>query len=89
VLLPKGQLRSIEKKMKRISEIASELDVDVVLEGSVRKAGNKVRITSQLIDGKTEELLWSGIYDAEMTDLFALQAEIAGKIASFPETKGS
>jgi adenylate cyclase len=80
-VIARGSVMKYREEMKRISEIASELDVDVVLEGSVRKSGNKVRITSQLIDGKTEELLWSGIYDAEMTDLFALQAEIAGKIA--------
>ncbi len=80
-VIARGSVMKYRKEMKRISEIASELDVDVVLEGSLRKSGDKVRITTQLIDGKTEELLWSGIYDAEVIDLFALQAEIAGKIA--------
>ena len=63
-----------------IPEIASELNVDHILEGSVRKAGNRVRITAQLIDASNDRHLWSESYDRELTDIFAIQDEIANAI---------
>ena len=66
---------------KPIAEIARELNVGTVLEGSVRKAGNKVRITVQLINAKTEEHVWAQTYDRELEDVFAIQSEIAQRIA--------
>ncbi len=66
---------------KRISQIGEELGVGVVLEGSVRKAGNRVRITAQLVDTRTEEHLWSCAYDRELEDVFALQRDIAHEVA--------
>ncbi|GMR14761.1 MAG: hypothetical protein BMS9Abin30_0368 [Gammaproteobacteria bacterium] len=63
-----------------ISEIAAELQVALVLEGSVRKSGNRVRITSQLIDAATDRHLWSETYDRDLTDIFAIQDEIANAI---------
>ncbi|HET9332496.1 MAG TPA: tetratricopeptide repeat protein, partial [Gemmatimonadota bacterium] len=66
---------------KPIREIASELDVATVLEGTVRRAGNQVRITAQLIDADTDEHLWAETYDRELTDVFAIQSEIAARIA--------
>ncbi|MCH7510681.1 MAG: tetratricopeptide repeat protein [Proteobacteria bacterium] len=63
-----------------IPEIARKLNVDHVLEGSVRKAGNTVRVTAQLIDVRTDSHLWSGTYDRELEDIFAIQDEIAGQI---------
>jgi TolB-like protein len=63
-----------------ISQIARELEVANVLEGSVRKAGNKVRITAQLIDAKTDKHLWSETYDRELDDIFAIQTEISNHI---------
>ncbi len=65
---------------KGISQIAEELKVDHVLEGSVRKAQNRIRITAQLIDAKTDRHLWSATYDRELTDIFAIQDEIANAI---------
>jgi adenylate cyclase len=65
----------------KLSTIASELGVGTVLEGSVRKAGNKVRVTAQLIDVPTESHLWSEKYDRELDDIFKIQDDIAGKIA--------
>ena len=62
--------------------IARELGVDHLLEGSVRKSGNKVRITAQLIDAVHDRHLWSETYDRELTDIFAIQEEIANAIAS-------
>ncbi|QKK03068.1 MAG: hypothetical protein HND55_10690 [Pseudomonadota bacterium] len=62
------------------TEIASELRVNHILEGSVRKAGNRVRITAQLIDALNDRHLWSETYDRELTDIFAIQDEIANAI---------
>jgi len=72
-----------------ISEIADELNVDHILEGSVRKAGNRVRITAQLIDVKTDRHLWSETYDRELTDIFKIQDEISNAIVTaLKETLG-
>jgi adenylate cyclase len=66
---------------KPVREIGSELRVGYVLEGSVRKAGTRIRITAQLIEAATEEHLWADRYDRELADIFALQAEIASSVA--------
>jgi TolB-like protein len=72
-----------------IPQIASELKVDHILEGSVRKAGNRVRITAQLIDAVSDRHLWSETFDRELTDIFAIQDEIANAIvAALRETLG-
>jgi adenylate cyclase len=65
----------------KLSTIGSDLRVGTVLEGSVRKAGNRVRVTAQLIDVPTESHLWSERYDRELDDIFKIQDDIAGKIA--------
>ena len=67
---------------KSAGEIAMALDVDILLEGSVRRAGNRVRITMQLIDAANDAHLWSEIYDRELTDIFAVQAEIAREVVA-------
>jgi TolB-like protein/Tfp pilus assembly protein PilF/predicted Ser/Thr protein kinase len=67
---------------KPVREIASELGVATVLEGSVRRAANRVRITGQLIDASTEEQLWAETYDRELADVFAIQSEVAQRIAA-------
>lgn len=72
-----------------LKTIASNLSVDFVLEGSVRRAGNRVRITAQLIDAAQDAHLWSEIYDRELTDIFELQAEIADKIVTAVTTDGN
>lgn len=66
---------------KPVSEIGRELAVGTVLEGSVRKAGDQLRITVQLIDVRTQGHLWSGDYDREMREIFAVQSEIARSVA--------
>jgi TolB-like protein len=66
---------------KKVREIGRELEVGSVLEGSVRKAGSKVRITAQLIDAATEGHLWAQNYDRQLEDVFAIQSEIAEKVA--------
>jgi TolB-like protein/Tfp pilus assembly protein PilF len=70
-----------------IPAIAEELKVDHILEGSVRKAGNRVRITVQLIDVATDRHLWSDTFDRELVDIFAIQDEIANAIVSALKTE--
>ena len=65
-----------------VSEIARKLSVTHVLEGSVRKAGNRVRITAQLIDGRSGGHVWAQRYDRELTDIFAVQDEISESIVA-------
>ncbi len=67
---------------KPIREIGTGLRVGYVLEGSVRKAGNRIRITTQLIDAVTEEHLWADRFDRELADIFAVQADIASSVAA-------
>jgi len=67
-------------KSVKVQEVGRELGVRYVLEGSVRKAENKVRITAQLIDAKTGHHLWAQKYDRNLKDIFALQDEITKKI---------
>jgi TolB-like protein len=64
-----------------LKEIARELDVSALLEGSVQKIGNKVRITAQLIDPKTGFHLWSETFDRDLSDVFSIQSEVAQNVA--------
>jgi TolB-like protein/DNA-binding winged helix-turn-helix (wHTH) protein/Tfp pilus assembly protein PilF len=64
-----------------IAEIAARLNVAHVLEGSVRKSGNRLRITAQLVDATNSAHLWSETYDRELKDAFAVQSEIAARVA--------
>ena len=66
---------------KPIRQIGAELGVAYILEGSVRRAGNKVRVTGQLIDTRTEGHVWSANYDKDLNDVFAIQAALATEIA--------
>jgi adenylate cyclase len=66
---------------KSASDVGRELNAGSLIEGSVRKAGNKVRITAQLIDTSTEGHLWAQNYDRQLDDVFAIQSEIAEKVA--------
>jgi len=65
-----------------VREIARELGVRYILEGSVRKATNKVRITAQLIDASTSAHLWASRYDRDLTDIFAVQDEITRSVVA-------
>lgn len=66
---------------KSLSEIAQELGVKTLLEGSVRRSGEKVRIVAQLIDADTEGHIWTETYDRDYADIFAIQSDVAQKIA--------
>jgi class 3 adenylate cyclase/TolB-like protein/Tfp pilus assembly protein PilF len=65
---------------KSVAEIGSELNVGTVLEGSVRKSGDRTRIALQLIDASTEEHIWASSYDRSLTDIFAVQTDIAENV---------
>jgi adenylate cyclase len=70
-----------------VKAVAKTLGVSHVLEGSVRKAGNRVRITAQLIDGKTGGHVWADRYDRELDDIFAIQDEISKAIVEALQVK--
>jgi len=74
-------------KPVKVQQVSQELGVRYVLEGSVQKAGNKVRITAQLIDALTGNHLWAERYDRNLKDLFAVQDEITKKIITAMQVK--
>ena len=86
-VIARTSVMSYKKKEKKASEIARELEVGTLVEGSVRKAGNRVRVTVQLINAGTEEHLWSSHYDKNLDDIFAVQSEIAEKVAGELKTQ--
>jgi adenylate cyclase len=65
-----------------VQKVAKELGVQYIVEGSVRKAGSRVRITVQLIDAETDHHLWAERYDRELADIFSIQDEVTSSIAS-------
>ncbi len=71
---------------KSVPEIGKELNVDAVIEGSVLRSGDKIRITVQLIRADTDEHLWSGTYDRELQDALALQSDVTQGIAGHIES---
>ncbi len=71
---------SYKGKEVRIADVARDLNVDNVLEGSVRKSGNRVRITTQLIRSADSSHLWSQTYDRDLNDIFAVQDEISNEV---------
>ncbi len=74
-------------KPVKVKQVSEELGVRYVLEGSVRKAGDKVRITAQLIDALTGHHLWADRYDRDLKDIFTLQDEITMKIITALQVK--
>jgi len=64
-----------------LRDLGEELGVATILEGSVRREGNDIRITAQLIDAQIDEHIWAESYDREMTNIFAIQSDVAQKIA--------
>ncbi|HZW85789.1 MAG TPA: adenylate/guanylate cyclase domain-containing protein, partial [Nitrososphaerales archaeon] len=72
---------------KGVGEIGKELDVGSILEGSLRKMGNKIRVTTQLIDVAQDKHLWAQNYDRELTDVFEVQSDIARQVSDALRTK--
>jgi len=71
---------------KSIRQIAQELGVTYILEGSVQRSGNKVRVTGQLIHAASDEHVWAKAYDRDLTDVFAIQSELSQQIAAALKT---
>jgi len=69
-------------KDKKLTEIAEELNVVHILEGSVRRAGNKIRVTAQLIEARSDTHLWSQTWDRELENIFTIQDEIAEEVVA-------
>src|SRR5881275_2126840 len=90
-----GDLRVISRtsvmqyrsKAPNVRDIGKALGVSNVLEGSVRRAGNKVRVNVQLIDANSDEHVWANDYDADITNVFAIQSDLAQKIAEALQAK--
>src|SRR5437762_9306994 len=72
---------------RNLREIGQQLGVAHVLEGSVQRAVNRVRVTAQLVDARTDAHLWAQTYDRDLADVFAIQSEIAQKIADQLQAK--
>ncbi len=74
-------------KTQNLREIGKTLGVSNILEGSVRRSGNRVRVNVQLIDATTDEHLWASDYDRDLTDVFAIQTDLAQKITEALQAK--
>jgi adenylate cyclase len=81
-VIARNSVLTYKTKPVRIQEVGRDLGVRYVLEGSVRKAGGRVRITAQLIDAATGHHLWAERFDRELADIFAVQDEVTGRIVA-------
>ncbi|CAN5393946.1 adenylate/guanylate cyclase domain-containing protein [soil metagenome] len=94
-VIARNTVFTLKGKPVKVQEAAHEFGVRYVLEGSVRKSGQRVRITGQLIDGKDGGHLWADRYDRDLTDIFAIQDEITHtiveqlKVRLLPEEKAA
>jgi TolB-like protein/Tfp pilus assembly protein PilF len=80
-VIAKTSMMKYKGAKKGAAEIARELNVGTVLEGSVMKAGDKIRVTMQMVDAKTDEPVWAQKYDKKLKDVFAIQTDIAKRVA--------
>ena len=76
-----------KKLSKSVRDVAKELDVGTVLEGSVRKAGDQIRVAVQLIDAVRDRHIWAESYDRRLEDIFAIQSDIAKRVADALQTR--
>lgn len=79
-VISRTSVRQYRTGTRNLREIGQELGVAYILEGTVRRAGDRVRINAQLIDARTDLHIWNDTYDREITDLFAFQSELARRI---------
>jgi TolB-like protein len=70
-----------------LPEIARELNVDAVIEGSVLRSGERVRVTAQLLDAREDRHLWASSYQGELADIMTLQAQVASDVAGQVKAK--
>ena len=81
-VISRTSVMAFKKRDRSLREIGEKLGASTLLEGSVRRAGNRVRIVAQLIDAASDEHLWAETYDRDLTDIFAIQTDVALQIAS-------
>ncbi|MGD8867659.1 MAG: hypothetical protein PVI01_08505 [Gemmatimonadales bacterium] len=73
-VISRGSVMQFKDRPASLNAVAERLGVDFVVEGSVRRAGDRVRITAQLVDARTDDHLWAEIYDRGLSDIFAVQS---------------
>ena len=86
-VISRTSTHAYRSKPEKLSEIARQLGVGHIVEGSVQKIGDRVRINVQLIEAPTDEHLWAELYDRNLTDIFAVQSEVATAIARSLQAK--
>jgi len=80
-VIARTSVMNYKGKGKSVTQIGKELNTGSIVEGSVRKSGNKIRVTVQLIDANNEEHLWAENFDKQLDDIFEIQSEISAKVA--------
>ncbi|MDQ3224021.1 MAG: tetratricopeptide repeat protein, partial [Gemmatimonadota bacterium] len=86
-VISRTSVMPFKKREQSLREIGATLQVATLLEGSVRRAGDRVRIVAQLIDAEADQHLWAETYDRRLTDIFAIQTDVALQIASALEAE--
>jgi serine/threonine-protein kinase len=81
-VISRTSVMAFKKSDRSLRQIGEKLGAATVVEGSIRRAGNRVRIVAQLVDAFTDEHIWSDTYDRDLTDIFAIQSEVALNIAT-------
>ncbi len=81
-VISRTSVMRFKKRLQSLKEIGAQLDATTLLEGSVRRVGDRVRIVAQLIDAETEQNLWAETYDRQLTDIFVIQTDVALHIAA-------
>jgi serine/threonine protein kinase/tetratricopeptide (TPR) repeat protein len=81
-VISRTSVMAFKKRDCGLREIGEKLGASSLLEGSVRRAGNRVRIIAQLVDGASDEHIWAETYDRDLTDIFAIQTDVAVNIAN-------
>ena len=86
-VISRTSTQQYQSKPGNLAEIAKQLGVANILEGSVQKAGNQVRVNVQLVNAQTDSHLWAETYDRKLTDIFGVESEIAKGIAESLQAK--
>ncbi len=81
-VISRTSVMQFKKRDKSLREIGESLNAAALVEGSVRRAGNRVRIVAQLIDAASDDHIWAETYDRDLTDIFAIQSDVAIQIAN-------
>ncbi len=86
-VISRTSVMQYKARQQNLRELAAELGVAHVLEGTVQRAGGRVRVNAQLIDARTDSQIWAERYDRDVADVFAIESEVAGKIIAQLQAK--